>query len=60
MSNKIADRKFKLAVYFALCDTGLLIGGLIDQSVWFQMGGTVLALYAVGNVAAKFVEDKDE
>lgn len=56
VEEKTSNRKFHLACYFALSDTVLLAFGLIDSTIWFNMGAAVLGLYALGNVGAKFAE----
>ena len=53
MDNKFRDRKYTIAVFFALADTVGLYFNYMDANTYVLAQGVILGMYATANVLGK-------
>ncbi len=57
---RFSSRKFGLAVFFALVSTFAVFTGDISGEEFVDIITSIIGLYALGNVGAAFVKNKEQ
>lgn len=60
MKNKLASRKFQIAVFFSLIDAVGLFMDKLTGGEFITLAVTIITTYGVSNVASNFVGKKYE